>query len=179
MKRLAQQNIILVGPMASGKTTIGQQLARQCKLEFFDSDREVEKRTGASISLIFDLEGEEGFRQREVKMIDELTSNTSIVLATGGGAVAHEENRKNLRTRGFVIYLQASVEQLYQRTHRDRKRPLLQTEDRRARIAALLAEREPMYQEVADLIVNTDHRTVHQVVKEICQNQDLPCTPSR
>lgn len=161
------KSIFLVGPMGSGKTTIGRQLANALKKEFRDSDHEIVKRTGASIPLIFDIEGEEGFRLRERSVIDDLTRQENLVLATGGGAVLSEENRRYLSERGTVVYLFATVNQLLKRTRRDRNRPLLQTEDPRARIEALMKERDPLYRSVADTIVYTDDRSVRSVVKEL------------
>jgi len=160
-------NIFVVGPMGAGKTTIGRHLAKVLEKQFKDSDREIEVRTGADIPLIFELEGEAGFRRREKAVIAELTGGENLVLATGGGVVLDRDNRSHLVNRGFVIYLQAPLEQLVERTSRDRNRPLLQAEDPRARLAAILAERDPLYRQVADLIVKTDHRTVRSVVKEI------------
>ena len=159
--------IFLVGPMGSGKTTIGRQLANALKKEFRDSDHEIVKRTGASIPLIFDIEGEEGFRRRERTVIDDLTRQENLVLATGGGAVLAEENRKHLAERGTVVYLFATVNQLLKRTRRDRNRPLLQTEDPRGRLEALMQERDPLYRSVADTIVYTDDRSIRSVVKEL------------
>jgi shikimate kinase len=159
--------IFLVGPMGAGKTTIGRQLARQLKKEFLDSDREIETRTGADIPLIFELEGEQGFRSRECKMIDELTQKNDIVLATGGGAVLNEENRKHLKSRGCVLYLFASLDHLFERTVKDKNRPLLQTENPRQRIQEILEKRDPLYREVADVIVETGGQTIHYVVQQI------------
>jgi shikimate kinase len=153
--------------MGSGKSTIGRQLANALKKEFRDSDHEIVARTGASIPLIFEIEGEEGFRRREAAMVDELTQLDGIVLATGGGAVLREENRRNLKQRGVVIYLYASVEQLFERTARDQNRPLLQTENPRQRLQQLMEERDPLYREVADMVVHTDDRSIRSVVKEI------------
>jgi shikimate kinase len=161
------QNLFLVGPMGAGKTTIGRQLARELKRAFLDSDREIEARTGADIPLIFELEGEAGFRRREAAVIDELTAREGVVVATGGGAVLLPENRAALMGRGLVIYLAAPLDQLVERTRRDRNRPLLQTDDPRAKLEALMAERDPLYRGVADLIVATDRRTVRSVVREI------------
>jgi shikimate kinase len=161
------QNLFLVGPMGAGKTTIGRQLARELKRAFLDSDREIEARTGADIPLIFELEGEAGFRRREAAVIDELTAREGVVVATGGGAVLLPENRAALMARGLVIYLAAPLDQLVERTRRDRNRPLLQTDDPRAKLEALMAERDPLYRGVADLIVATDRRTVRSVVREI------------
>lgn len=160
-------NIFLVGPMGAGKSTVGRQLAKTLNMEFVDCDREIEDRTGVTIAVIFELEGEEGFRKRECAMIEQLTERDGIVLATGGGAVLDEENRSRLRTRGFAIYLNAPIELLLERTARDKQRPLLQTDDPRARLTALAAEREPLYQQVADMVVKTDRRTARHVVKEI------------
>ncbi len=149
------RRIFLVGPMGAGKTTLGQQLARALNLRFFDSDRVIEERTGASIPLIFELEGEDGFRRREARIIDELTREDGIVLATGGGAVLREENRRALRQRGLVIYLHAPLERLLERTRRDRNRPLLQTDDPAARLRQIIAERDPLYRRTAHLTVET------------------------
>ncbi len=162
-----QPCIILVGPMGAGKSTIGRQLSTVMKKEFKDSDHEIVARTGASIPLIFEIEGEEGFRKREAAMIDELTQLDDIVLATGGGAVLREENRQRLKERGVVIYLYASLDQLYERTSRDRNRPLLQTEDPRGKLEQLITERDPLYREVADMVVHTEDRSIKSVVKEI------------
>lgn len=159
--------IFLVGPMGAGKTTIGQQLARDLHKRFKDSDREIEERTGADIPLIFELEGEDGFRRREQDVIDELSTGENIVLATGGGSVLRAENRARLSSRGFVIYLYAPLEHLLERTSRNRNRPLLQVADPRARLQAILEERDPLYREVADLVVKTDHRSVRSVVRAI------------
>jgi len=162
-----KNNIFLVGPMGVGKTTIGRQLADALQMDFFDSDHEIEARTGANIPLIFDLEGEEGFRKRERAMIDELTQQENIVLATGGGAVLAEENRKHLQSRGRVVYLCASFEQLLTRTRRDRNRPLLQTDDPRSTLEALMQQREPLYRTVADLVVDTETSNVRHAVNQI------------
>jgi len=160
-------NIILVGLMGSGKTTIGRQLAKQLQRDFFDCDHEIENRTGANIPLIFELEGEEGFRKRETAMLDELTQKQNIVLATGGGAVLASENRKMLRQRGHVIYLQASIDQLWERTRLDKNRPLLQTDNPRDKIASLFENRDPLYREVADTIIDTSNNHLKTTLKEI------------
>ena len=162
-----KSNIFLVGPMGSGKTTIGRQLARRLKKTFFDSDHEIEDHTGASISLIFDIEGEEGFRTREKAIIDELSQKENIVLSTGGGVILAKENRQHLKNRGTVIYLHAPLKKLFYRTSRDKKRPLLQTEDPREKLQRIVEERDPFYREMADLIVETESRTVHQVISYI------------
>jgi len=160
-------NIFLVGPMGVGKTTVGSQLARMLKYEFIDSDNEIEKHTGASISLIFDIEGEEGFRQREARMIDELTLKKNIILSTGGGSVLDEVSRQHIRSRGFAVYLKASVELLYERLLKSRNRPLMEAEDKLAVIEKLNKEREPLYLAVADATVVTDGRSAHDVAQEI------------
>ncbi|MCI0399759.1 MAG: shikimate kinase AroK [Gammaproteobacteria bacterium] len=168
-----RNNIFLVGPMGAGKSTIGRELAKQLKLEFLDSDQEIEKRTGVDIPFIFEIEGEEGFRKREKQIIDELTQVQGIVLATGGGAVLDPDNRARLVSRGFVIYLHAPIEQLLERTFLDRKRPLLQNEDPRQKMEHLIEKRDPLYRDVADLIVETGRRTVRRVVNEICQHRAI------
>jgi shikimate kinase len=160
-------NIFLVGPMGAGKSTIGRQLAESLGLEFQDSDHEIQRRTGVDIPTIFEFEGEAGFRQRERQVIDELTQQDGIVLATGGGAVLRADNRQDLTARGVVIYLYCSPEQQYTRTARDRNRPLLDTPDPLARLRELMAERDPLYRQVADMVVSTEKRGTASVVKEI------------
>lgn len=164
---LASENIYLIGPMGAGKTSIGKQLASKTKKKFLDSDSEIETRTGAKIDLIFEIEGESGFRKREVQIISELTALNNIVLATGGGAVLMEENRNNLKKNGIVIYLKTSPELLMKRTEKDRTRPLLQTENRMQRIEELLEVRDPLYEETADIIINTEDNSIKQIVKSI------------
>lgn len=161
------ENIFLVGPMGVGKTTIGSYLARKLKYDFVDSDTEIEKRTGASIGLIFDIEGEEGFRKREAQMIEKLTQRRHIVLSTGGGSVLNEISRQNLRSKGYVVYLKASVEILFERLKKSRNRPLMETEDKQKVIEGLLAEREPLYLAVADITIATDGRSAQDVAREI------------
>lgn len=165
-------NFFLIGPMGAGKTTIGRELAKALKAEFLDSDREIERRTGATIPLIFELEGEAGFRVREAAMINELTQRQGIVLATGGGAVLDGNNRAKLAARGYVIYLNAAIEQLLKRTAKDSHRPLLQTPDPAHSLRELMQAREPLYREIADLIIETDGRTVRSVVQEITKQID-------
>ena len=162
-------NIFLIGPMGAGKTTIGRQLAAALHLEFVDSDHEIESRTGVTIPTIFDIEGEEGFRRREAAVIDDLTQRDDIVLATGGGAVLKEENRSHLAGRGLVIYLYATVDRLLDRTHRDKNRPLLQTDDPRGKISELLAIRDPLYREIADIIYDTGADSVGQAARDLVQ----------
>lgn len=153
--------------MGAGKSTIGRQLSNSLKLPFKDSDHEIVARTGASIPLIFEIEGEEGFRKRETTMLAELSALDGVILATGGGAVLKPENRQMLSSRGVVIYLYATLDQLFQRTSKDRNRPLLQTENPRARLEEIMAERDPIYRDLADLVIHTDDRSVRSVVKEI------------
>lgn len=162
-----KESIFLVGPMGAGKSTVGRFLAEKLHYRFVDSDHEIEAKTGATIPMIFDIEGEEGFRHREMQALDELTQTPQVVLATGGGAVIHPENRKHLRSRGFVVYLKSSVEALIQRTRHDRNRPLLQTQNPEQVLRKLMAERDPLYQEVADLVIQTEQVSVHRVVKQI------------
>jgi shikimate kinase len=160
-------SFFLVGPMGAGKSTIGRQLARCLKLKFIDSDREIEIRTGVDIPLIFELEGESGFRKRERKVIDELTARPGTILATGGGAVMDKLNRQRLASRGHVIYLHTSVEQQLRRTAHDRNRPLLQTADPKQKLQELMALRDPLYREIADWVIETDGCRVRDVVQQI------------
>lgn len=164
-----KNNIILVGPMGAGKTTIGRMLAKRLAVKFYDSDHEIELRTGADIPWIFEIEGEAGFRKRESAMIEELTRLDGIVLATGGGVVLDENNCKNLKQNGIVIYLKSTPEKLFKRTQTDKRRPLLQTDDKYERIQSILKEREPLYQAVADEIIETDRLTVNKIVKHILE----------
>jgi len=162
-------NLFLIGPMGAGKSAVGRQLAKMLHLDFVDSDDEIEARTGVDIPFIFEKEGEEGFRAREARVIDDLSQLEGIVLATGGGAVASVENRNHLGARGFVIYLYTSVRQQLERTNRGRERPLLENGDRAEVLERLMAERDPLYREIADLVVNTDGRRVQTVAREIQQ----------
>jgi len=159
--------IFLVGPMGAGKSAVGRQLARLLHLEFIDSDEEIETRTGVDIPFIFEKEGEEGFRKREVKVIDELSQKDSIVLATGGGAIADADSRSRLGARGYVIYLYTSVKQQLERTQRGRSRPMLENGNPEKVLEELMAARDPLYREIADLIVDTDGRRVQTVAREI------------
>ncbi len=161
-------NLFLIGPMGAGKSTIGKQLAKELKLEFYDADQEIEARTGADIAWIFDVEGEEGFRKREASVIDELSQLQGIVLATGGGAVLNADNRNRLAARGTVVYLFTTVEQQVRRTARDKRRPLIQTAELpESTLRELMAFRDPLYREVADVVVATDGRTVRSVSTEV------------
>ena len=153
--------------MGSGKTTIGKQLARLLKLEFYDCDHELESQTGASVNLIFDVEGEKGFRIRESRLLEELTARNGILLSTGGGVVTDEENRALLRTRGFVIYLKTSIESQLKRLSHDKSRPLLQAEDRVQRLLDLARIRNPLYESTADLVYSTRNQSVSSTAKEL------------
>ena len=169
------RNLILVGPMGAGKSTIGRLLAKELHLPFKDSDKEIEVRTGADIPWIFDVEGEPGFREREQAVIADLCREDGLVLATGGGAVLRQENREALRAGGRVIYLHASVEQQLERTARDRNRPLLRTADPGRVLRDLLAIRDPLYREIADVVIDTDQRPPRMVVQEILSRlEQLP-----
>lgn len=163
------QNIFLVGPMGAGKSTIGRQLAQALGYEFEDSDHEIQRRTGVDIATIFEFEGESGFRNRERQVIENLAAQENMVLATGGGAVLLPENRQQLAARGFVIYLECSPEQQFARTARDKKRPLLDTDNPQQRLRDLMEERDPIYRQVADMVVSTERRGTSSVVKEICR----------
>ena len=150
--------------MGAGKSTVGKQLAKALGRDFYDTDKEIERRTGVSVSWIFEMEGESGFRQREQKVLDELSQLKNIVLATGGGIVLAEENRRMLRSRGYVVYLSTSIEQLLRRTNKDKNRPLLQTDNPRETVKALMAERTPLYQGVADIELRTGEQSIQYVV---------------
>lgn len=166
-------NIFLVGLMGAGKTSVGKLLARRLGKTFLDCDHEIERTTGVRIPVIFEIEGEEGFRARERKMLAELARGSDLVLATGGGAVLAAENRRVLMQNGLVVYLRAAPHDLYQRTRHDRNRPLLQTADPLAKLTALFAERDPLYREVADAIVDTGHQSVsalaHRLEQKLAQ----------
>jgi shikimate kinase len=159
--------LILVGMMGAGKSTIGRLLARASGFDFIDCDREIEARSGVSIPTIFELEGEAGFRKRESVLIDELTQRHRTVLATGGGAVLSADNRERLHSRGLVLYLQASADEILRRTAADRSRPLLQVADPRARIVELLTQREPLYTQVAHLTFASPAANPRRLVKRI------------
>ncbi|MET0070877.1 MAG: shikimate kinase AroK [Candidatus Thiodiazotropha sp.] len=166
------QNLFLIGPMGAGKTTVGRQLAEFFHMEFIDSDHEIQRRTGVDIPTIFEFEGEDGFRQRESIVVDELTARDGIVLATGGGVVMAEENRNRLSSRGTVIYLHCSVRQQFERTHRDKNRPLLSTPDPMGKLNELMALRDPLYRQTADIVVSTEGRNTQAVVQDIRKSLD-------
>lgn len=161
------KNLFLIGPMGAGKSAVGRQLARMLHMHFIDSDDEIEERTGVDIPFIFEKEGEEGFRVRETKVIEELTLKDGIVLATGGGAVVDPASRSVLGARGYVVYLYTSVDQQLERTRKGRERPMLENGDREQVLQELMEIRDPMYKEIADLVVETDGRRVQVVAREI------------
>ncbi|MBE1275954.1 MULTISPECIES: shikimate kinase AroK [Enterovibrio] len=164
-----KRNIFLVGPMGAGKSTIGRHLAQQLHMEFFDSDTVIEERTGADIAWVFDVEGEEGFRDREENVINDLTQKQGIVLATGGGSIKSKESRNRLSARGIVVYLETTIEKQLARTQRDKKRPLLQTEQPREVLEELAGERNPLYEEIADYVVRTDDQSAKVVANQIIE----------
>lgn len=172
-----KQNIFLIGPMGAGKTTMGRQIAKRLHMDFEDSDHAIEEHTGADIPLIFEKEGEDGFRKREIAVIDELTQLKHLVLATGGGAILAEENRQHLKNRGIVIYLHSDIKYLIERTRHDKNRPLLQTPDPAAKLRELMNIREPLYRETADIIINTGQQSIKTVISamldKIKKFQDL------
>ncbi|MCX7193465.1 MAG: shikimate kinase [Proteobacteria bacterium] len=166
-RKFQSGNLILVGMMGSGKTTMGRILAKHLGKVFVDSDEEIQFRTGVTIPHIFDVEGEHGFRQRETDALAELVSRDDLVLATGGGAVLAEENRTMLKQNGIVIYLKAGVHDLWMRTRNDRNRPLLQTGNLHARLSDLLHQRETFYQQVADIVMPTGRQSVHALMLKL------------
>ncbi|MEN8777729.1 MAG: shikimate kinase AroK [Glaciecola sp.] len=168
-----KRNIFLVGPMGAGKSTIGRHLADELHLEFFDSDHEIESKTGADIAWIFDLEGEEGFRKRELDTINELSDKQGIVLATGGGSIITPAVRNRLSARGIVVYLQTTIDKQVARTQRDKRRPLLQNDDPETVLRNLAKERNPLYEEVADYVVDTDDQSARSVANQIIQKIGL------
>ena len=160
--------IVFVGPMGAGKTTIGKILAKELGFDFYDSDKEIERRTGANIPWIFDVEGESGFRDRESQAIEDLSKLKDIVLATGGGAMMRPQNRDSVKKSGFVVYLNTSVDQQYKRTHKDKNRPLLQgSKDARQILSDLYKVRDPVYRELADIVIDTDKKSMKLIVRDI------------
>jgi shikimate kinase len=170
--KLESGNLILVGMMGSGKTTMGRLLARRLAKDFVDSDEEIIRRTGVTVGHIFDIEGEVGFRVRETAVLRDLTKRKNMVLATGGGSVLRDENRAMLRNSGIVIYLRASVHDLWQRTRQDRSRPLLQTKDPHAKLAELFGQRDPLYQQVADIVVQSGKQSVNASMMHLLDKID-------
>jgi len=161
------ENIILVGLMGAGKSTIGRNLARNLNKDFYDSDRVIEDRTGVDIATIFEIEGEQGFRDREEQVISELCESKNTVLATGGGSVLRDSNRKNMIKHGHVVYLRTTADLLYSRIKHDKKRPLMQTDSPLDTLKKLLDDREPYYLEVADTVVMTGKQKVSVIVKRV------------
>ncbi|NMG66531.1 AAA family ATPase [Azoarcus indigens] len=159
--------LILIGMMGAGKTTIGRELAKRRGVRFVDCDHEIIARTGVTIPTIFEIEGEAGFRRRETQVIDELTRESDIIIATGGGAVLDEKNREMLMQRGIVVYLNVAPQILWERTRNDRNRPLLNVENPRARIEELYAVRDPLYRQVADIIVDGGRCNPNSMVRQI------------
>lgn len=164
---MVKQNIFIVGPMGSGKTSVGKSLAKTLNFTFYDSDQVIEDQSGADIPWIFDIEGESGFRKREAKVIEQLTQLKEIVLATGGGVVIEAANRRNLASRGFVVYLKVSVAEQVRRTYRSRTRPLILNKNPEEVFERLQKEREAFYHEVADMIIETDHGSIRTIVETI------------
>jgi len=164
-----KRNIFLVGPMGAGKSTIGRHLAQMLHLEFHDSDQEIESRTGADIAWVFDVEGEEGFRRREAQVISDLTEKQGIVLATGGGSVQSKDIRNYLSARGIVVYLETTIDKQVARTQRDKRRPLLQVDNPREVLEELAETRNPLYEEIADIVVKTDEQSAKVVANQIIE----------
>lgn len=167
-----KRNIFLIGPMGAGKSTIGRQLAQMLNMDFLDSDTVIEERAGADIDWIFDLEGEEGFRKREERVINELTQSQGLVLSTGGGTVVSKDNRNALSARGIVVYLETAIDKQFERTQRDKKRPLLQTEDPYQVLVELAKVRNPLYEEIADITIQTNEQTAKVVATQIIDMMD-------
>ncbi|WP_226597680.1 shikimate kinase AroK [Marinobacter nauticus] len=170
------KRVVLVGPMGAGKSTIGRLLAKELGYQFLDSDRIIEERCGANIPWIFDVEGEDGFRQRETAMLDELSGEAGTVLATGGGAVMRAENHGLLKKNAVVVYLKTSIDQQVERTRKDRNRPLLQNDDPEGVLRRLFAIRDPLYTELADIVMFTDRKSPRLVVRQLV-NRINPKTP--
>lgn len=167
-----KRNIFLIGPMGAGKSTIGRQLAQMLNMDFLDSDAVIEERSGADIDWIFDLEGEAGFRKREERIINELTQSQGLVLSTGGGSVVSKDNRNALSARGIVVYLETAIDKQFERTQRDKKRPLLQTEDPYQVLVELAKVRNPLYEEIADITIQTNDQTAKVVATQIIDMMD-------
>jgi shikimate kinase len=167
MSKIKNHNIFLIGPMGAGKSSVGRYLAKTLDMDFYDTDEEIEKLTGVDLGWIFDIEGEEGFRKREAAVVAKLAKRSHIILATGGGTVMEPENQAVLKARGSVIYLAVSLENQEPRVVNDIRRPLLQVKNRQEVLEKLQAEREPIYQALADFTVKTDNRSVRAVVDDI------------
>lgn len=169
MTNSTSENVYLIGPMGSGKTTIGQRLAKKLGLVFLDNDHELQEQTGASVNLIFDLEGEAGFRKRETDMLKKLTARKGVLLATGGGSILAKENRELLAGTGTVVYLRTSVNQQVRRLSRDKSRPLLQSGDRKEKLTQLANERNPLYEDLADITFQTRNRSLESATEALYQ----------
>ena len=169
-------NIFLVGLMGAGKTTVGKLLSKRYQKTFHDSDHEIESRCGVKIPVIFEIEGEAGFRKREEIAIAELTALSNVVVATGGGAIISSANRELLKSRGIVIYLRGTPEHLFERTRHDRNRPLLQTSNPLARLRELYSERDPLYREIADIVMDTGRQNISNLTRILCEKIDLLLT---
>jgi shikimate kinase len=168
-------NIFLVGLMGAGKTTVGRQLAAELAKAFHDTDQEIERRTGVKVSLIFEIEGEAGFRAREAQVVDELTQLSNVVVATGGGAVLAPANREHLAQRGMVIYLHGQPADLWQRTRYDKSRPLLQNTDVLETLHRLYLQRDPLYREIADIVVDTGHQRARTLLLQLLPQVRRQC----
>lgn len=170
---MSARNVFLIGPMGAGKTTVGRELAKRLRAQFLDSDHEIEQRTGVDIAYIFEKEGEAGFRKREAQVIDELSAQTGVVLATGGGAILDAGTRDRLKSRGTVVFLHATLEQQLKRTGRGDHRPLLKSGDRRETLERLFALREPLYRDTAHLIVESNGRNARTLAQEIGEQLEI------
>lgn len=175
---MQQINIYFVGPMGAGKTTIGRRVAELLGYEFVDLDHEIEEQTGASVSLVFEIEGEAGFRLRETKALKDLCERKGVLLATGGGVVLREENRDVLSSSGLVVYLRTSVDQQIRRLRQDKQRPLLQTPNRRRKLREMADLRNPLYESVCDITVDTGGRSMHVAAKRIAATIEAALKPS-
>lgn len=176
-KQFGKQNVYLVGLMGAGKTTIGRSLARRLERAFIDSDREIEARTGVTIPTIFEIEGEEGFRKREAQVIADLVCLSEQVVATGGGAILRQENRECLRQSGFVVYISVPPQTLWERTRRDRNRPLLQVKDPLLRLKELYVQRDPLYRDVAHLVIDASRMNAQGVLQLLSKEIEERCKP--
>jgi len=166
-RKFLSGNLVFVGMMGSGKTTVGRALARHLGKTFVDSDEEIQKRTGVNIPYIFDVEGESGFRLRESAALDDLVKRDNMVLATGGGVVLAEQNRTLLKQSGIVVYLRANVQDLWHRTRHDRNRPLLQTKDPYGKLMELFQQRDPLYRQVADIVIQSGKQSAHNLMLQL------------